>query len=133
MTHKFNGISLRDSQTKDATVGDLKGQTIRSIQVSDDQILFRTDRGSYLMHHYQDCCESVADISGDLDDLIGSPLLKAEESSNSRSVGCDSCTWTFYHFATVKGYVTIRWLGQSNGYYSESVDFCSLIQQPKEG
>ncbi|WP_458249914.1 hypothetical protein [Bacillus paranthracis] len=26
----------------------------------------------------------------------------------------------------MKGYVTLRWLGESNGYYSESVDFVQL-------
>lgn len=114
----------------------LLGKTLKAIKVSDskDEILFTTnDDKAFKMYHSQDCCESVCvdDIIGDLDDLIGVPIMKAEEVENYKENPPnitekdyqDSFTWTFYHLATIKGYVTIRWYGESNGYYSESVSF----------
>jgi hypothetical protein len=115
------------------TVADLVGKTLtRCEQVAPDRIEFTLDSGeTHALYHSQDCCEHVAveDIAGDLNDLVGSPITMAEETTsneNPKSDGSyppDSFTWTFYKFATVKGYVTIRWWGESNGYYSESVDF----------
>ena len=81
------------------------------------------------MYHDQYCCESVfvTNVIGDVEDLIGSPILVCEESCDSSSYLRDelvySYTWTFYKFATRKGWVDIRWYGTSNGYYSESVSF----------
>jgi len=50
--------------------------------------------------------------------------VEAEEISNEEPyAGNDSYTWTFYRFSTSKGTVTVRWLGESNGYYSESVSY----------
>lgn len=130
-------------------VNELLGKTLTKIEKNnvEDEIIFYAESGEiYKMYHYQDCCENVMidDINGDLDDLIGSEITLSEEVSNDEfekeyendftgdgwekenSNGeCypESHTWTFYKFATLKGYVDIRWFGSSNGYYSESVDF----------
>lgn len=103
---------------------DLVGKTFTEV----DGYKFVCSEGTFEFYHEQDCCESVDiyDIVGDLADLVGSPILMAEEVSGESPSGFDneyheSHTWTFYKFATIKGYVDIRWLGSSNGYYSESV------------
>lgn len=113
-------------------VSELKGRTLSSIigGVGDGEIVFVTTEGErYRMFHQQDCCESVSveDIVGDLQDLVGSEILLAEEVDGETPAdfeAYESHTWTFYKFATRRGYVDIRWLGTSNGYYSEGVSFC---------
>ena len=98
--------------------------------VGNFDLLFETANGErFMFSHQQDCCERVDinDIVGDLEDLVGEPLLLAEEVQGETPVDFnereyESVTWTFYKFATRKGYVDVRWLGESNGYYSEGVD-----------
>jgi len=97
---------------------------------SEEMILTSDDGHRFRFRHEQDCCESVSieDVCGDPADLIGSPIVVAEEVSSDGASPpdheyVDSYTWTFYKFATNKGAVTVRWLGKSNGYYSEGVDF----------
>ncbi|MBN9601851.1 MAG: hypothetical protein J0G33_02860 [Afipia felis] len=113
---------------------DLTGKTlVRAEQVGDDRIEFECDDGSVgELYHSQDCCEYVVveSITGDLADLIGTPILLAEEVSSSddppgykHEYQPESQTWTFYKLRTIKGSVDIRWHGTSNGYYSESVSF----------
>ena len=128
-------------------VSEFLGKTFTEITGTqgDDELVFKTADGEvYGMVHLQDCCESVwlEEVIGDLNDLIGSPIIEAEEavSSDSRGNaeppperyqadpddewdrGPESYTWTFYKLGTKKGHVTLRWYGTSNGYYSESVD-----------
>ncbi len=98
------------------------------VDKQNDIIKFTTDNNEwYVMRHAQDCCEDVwiESVTGDIKDLIGSPILIAEEVIQEGKEE-DSSTWTFYKFATSKGYVDIRWIGESNGYYSESVDLYQI-------
>lgn len=118
----------------DSLMSRLVGQTLAEVTVihsgdvpdKQDAIVFRCETGSSLkMTHAQDCCETVVieEISGELSDIVGSPILVAEERTSDKSdndYGTD--TWTFYTLRTVKGTVDIRWHGSSNGYYSERVD-----------
>ncbi len=114
-------------------INELLGKTLTEANGAkgDGEIAFKTTDGKkYKLYHSQDCCESVSveDICGEMSDLVGSPITQAEEASNQDTPAgvekpSDSFTWTFYRLATAKGQVVIRWLGESNGYYSESVDF----------
>ena len=118
-------------------IGVLLGKTLKSVvhNKKEDILIFTDDTGkSWQLFHEQDCCEYVylADIVGELDNLVGFPVLLAEQTTNDEEDGdghkCfnKSCTWTFYKLATIKGYVTLRWIGESNGYYSEGVSFVEV-------
>ena len=112
-------------------IDELIGRTFISFKHDENELIFNDSNGNIIkFYHEQDCCESVEidDIIGDLNDLLNSPLIKAEKrESEENPPNIDipeyqgSFTWTFYHFATKKGYVDIRWYGESNGYYSEDV------------
>jgi len=124
MKYNYNGLN------RHADVGELLGQVLafcqRGVSDGDDIIEFITESGqTYRMGHIQDCCESVniTEIEGELEFLVNSPICLAEVSTNKSETDYRSQTWTFYKFATQKGYVDIRWKGESNGYYSEGVSF----------
>lgn len=120
-----------------ANINELVGMTAVSVvreaaggeRDDNERLVFTIEGGRRLiMTHDQDCCESVyiEDINGDLDWLVGAPIVSAIEASAREGDAdqCDSSTWTFYRIATNKGTVVLRWCGSSNGYYSERVD-CS--------
>lgn len=110
------------------TYTDMIGMTFAKVEGTKgtDILKFTTADGcEFIFYHQQDCCEDVRieDIVGDLDDLCGTPIVGATETVQECPWQDAIGTWTFYRFSTVKGTVTVRWLGESNGFYSESVDF----------
>ena len=124
------------STLKWCNVSVLIGKTLTSVthNKDSDSVHFVTeDDKQYVMIHLRDCCEDVylADTTGDLNDLVGAPIFTAEHRANSEDKPLFkydiSHTWTFYELATIKGSVTLRWYGSSNGYYSECVDFMEVV------
>lgn len=111
----------------------LVGKTISAINEYNDSIVFICSNGdTFEAYHMQDCCETVDiyDVSGDLQSLIGEEITFTNEKESQEwpqdvpmpnYIG--SFTWTTHIFKTAKNTVTVRWLGESNGYYSESVHF----------
>ena len=105
--------------------------SITGLEKGSEKLEFRMMLGTLVMEHLNDCCESVAieDFEGDLEDLVGQVLLEAEEVVNGTGKPhrgkvpdySESTTWTFYKFRTTRGDLWVRWLGESNGYYSERV------------
>lgn len=85
--------------------------------------------GMYVIFKYPDVFSNVDidDVNGDVETLIGQRLLKLDvrmsnEMDNNNEPDY-SKLWTFYTFATVKGYVDVKWYGSSNGWYSVCVDW----------
>lgn len=118
---------------QDTPFEDILGKTLTRIDGleagSDKVFFFCSDGSEYTLCHFQDCCEHVRlhDVNGDPQDLLGVPLVQAEMSTNSKDskdheYDDESHTWSFYKLAG-KGHVTMRWLGESNGFYCEEVSF----------
>lgn len=120
-------------------ISELKGLTFTDVRKEDsrdgnDAVVFTSKCGrKFVLTHSQNCCENVyiESIVGDLSDLENTELLQAEERTNedpeqNRDGFDESQMWTFYSFATIKGYVDIRFHGSSNGYYGVGVSLYEI-------
>lgn len=119
-------------------IKNLINQTITDVRVDFEdehqyskRILLRlsTHDGYFDFIHWQDCCECVwlEDGLEDLQSMIGQKVLNAYETSQHQDQDededrYDSATWTFYNISTMYKEASLRFIGESNGYYSESVD-----------
>jgi len=103
-------------------------ESVHGLQKDSDDLTINTDCGALRFYHIDDCCEFVTIEDFEQDgDLIGARILSIElcesEAKSARPPKyAESYTWTFYRINTNKGGLFLRFLGESNGYYSESVD-----------
>ena len=111
----------------------LVGEVLDAVDIDreKDQILLTTRSGrQFLIYHEQKCCETV-EISGQdgsFDKLIGKPIVEARDNAvDTSEEAADSQTTTTLVFRVDDQTVISRWIGDSNGYYSESVDIAELI------
>ena len=110
--------NIQFDYTQDVSISYLVGKIVADVIISYDKtemLLVIEGEGEYEIYkfyHKKDCCENVSlyDVNGDLDDLIDEVIVKAEEVSRTAEDDevSESGTWTFYKFATYKGYVTLR-------------------------
>ena len=112
---------------------ELKGKTITSIDGinsgDNDTIITTSDGSIYTLTHIQDCCEHVRVYGsvGNIDDVLNVEVIDAEDTNPMDNPNApdykayDSATWTQFRIVTNRGTFEIWWLGESNGYYGESV------------
>lgn len=121
--------------TRNCRVEELAGKTIINLDDSaNGDLRFTMDDGSvYEMGYIPDCC-ATCDIESGLSDLqamVGQKLVSVSmDTSSERPADVakpeyepESQTWTFYTFRSNEATAQLRWFGESNGYYSESVTF----------
>lgn len=110
----------------------LIGEILTHIDTNgNDEIVLTTQSGRRIkIYHSQNCCETVCieDTVGDFEQLLFKPLISItheEECSNDQEY-YESCTKTDITFKVNDATVISKWIGTSNGYYSESVHWEEL-------
>jgi hypothetical protein len=109
----------------------LKGEILTEIDCdeNDEVILLTTESGrQFKLYHSQDCCERVYIQEFDnYKALIGKKIIEVTDEENDVSKDYyDSATETVITFRVNDATVINRWIGESNGYYSERVNFMEI-------
>ena len=109
-------------------IKDMVGKKVVGIYYDEENFQILTDDGVYAFYHEQSCCESVwlTQVDGINDKIIGSRIVIAEVVTDEKDTEYGHITWSFYKIGTNKGMIDFRWCGESNGYYSETVDLVKI-------
>ena len=109
-------------------IDELVGKVVRGLAYDELYFQILTDDCIYIFYHEYNCCESVwlTQVDGISDKIIGSRIVMAEKVVDEKDTEYGHVTWTFYKIGTTKGMIDFRFQGESNGYYSESVDLIKI-------
>ena len=109
-------------------IKDMVGKKVVGVYYDEENFQILTDDGVYAFYHEQSCCESVwlTQVDGINDKIIGSRIVIAEVVTDEKDTEYGHITWSFYKIGTNKGMIDFRWCGESNGYYSETVDLIKI-------
>jgi len=116
----------------------LEGATLHAVHfgehVGNDAVFLATDHGVFMFTHNQDCCEHVRLESLTGWSGTGGLVGLAEERTESKEDegNWESQTATFYTIRTTGDDIDMRWIGESNGFYSESVDVSLVAGVPAD-
>ena len=119
--------------------GGLKGQYIDKLVITgeggDTRVFFYMLDLVYVLYHRQNCCEFVEliDTCGDVSDFNNATIYRAECNEQESVTDCGTETYSFYRLDSDKGSLVLRWKGESNGYYSETVDFEAVCPTDETG
>ena len=108
-------------------LADTKGWVIESVSglfKESERVTIKCDLGTIVLSHWHDCCEVVfvEDFDGDSKSLAGCKIMDFREDTSELEHAYGISGHTFYNLITDKHDAMIRWYGESNGFYSISVD-----------
>ncbi len=126
---------MEDVKYRKCDFSELQGLVLTEIVYSYNELLsrdeeptviFKSKDRKFIMAGDGDCCARayLEDVCGDLQQLIGDPILLADGVANKMDqIGEKG--WFFYKLSTIKESVTMRWMYRSSGYegYSVKVSF----------
>jgi hypothetical protein len=99
-----------------ALIGETLTRVDRTQGEDGDVLDFTTQSGrKFRMFHSQDCCECVRieDVCGDLSDLIGAPIIQAEETPGRSTVWPQPRgRWSCGGLASQTGFTRSRWISR---------------------
>lgn len=126
LKYKEEAVYLGDEYIE-ASIENLVGKEVVAVlggvKGSIDTFYLFSDNTYLQVYHEQDCCENVEIVDEESDDIAGGVVISFELVKGETECTYDgSMTWSFVKLRTTKGDVWQRWLGESNGYYSEEVD-----------